>query len=81
MPKALTVDRAFRLDFTPLHAQRVLAQLSRAEVATAVGVAQQTIWRWETNKYPPNVEQLVALSRAFGVPMTALFRVHEQAGS
>lgn len=65
------------LDFRPLEEHRHRAELSREEIAVALGVTSVTIWRWERNRNQPDLEQLIILSRALGVPMHNLFHVKE----
>ena len=65
------------LDFSLLEGLRHAAELSREEVAIALGVTAMTVYRWERNRNQPDLFQLVILSRALGVPMHDLFAVRE----
>lgn len=68
--------RAFALDFTPLRKMRKGEEIPRAQLARAAGMDPITLWRIETNR-TPNVPiyQVIALSRAMGVPLHELFVV------
>lgn len=70
----------FKLDFKPLWLRRIEADLTRNDLASAIGVNGITLWRWETNRNVPSVAQLLALSRALGVPAQDLVRVVELGG-
>lgn len=71
-----TMERKFMLDFTPLRKMRKGEEIPRAQLARAAGMDPITLWRIETNR-SPNVPmiQVIALSRAMGVPLTELFVV------
>ena len=55
-----------------LAAARCNANLSRPEVAEAVGVSDQTISNWEHFKSTPNAKHLVALSELYKVPIAMI---------
>lgn len=67
--------RPFRLDFHPLRVLRVGARLSVNALAESAGVSRWTVYRTESNRTQPSVEQVIALARALGRPMHELFRV------
>lgn len=46
--------------------------LSQVELAEALDVSRQTISKWETGAALPSAENLLALSRLYGVPVDAL---------
>jgi transcriptional regulator with XRE-family HTH domain len=47
--------------------------LSQEGLAKAIGVATNTVSRWETGTYRPRVEDLDALARYFGVSVQVFF--------
>lgn len=46
--------------------------LSQVELAEALDVSRQTVSKWETGTALPSAENLLALSRLYGVPVDAL---------
>jgi transcriptional regulator with XRE-family HTH domain len=48
-------------------------ELSQEDVAKRLGIAANTVSRWETGTYKPTPEDLDALSRLFDVPITVFF--------
>lgn len=48
---------------------RKKAQLSQDEVAEQMGVTRQTVYRWERGSAIPATENLIYLSKLYGVPM------------
>lgn len=46
--------------------------LSQIDLADALGVSRQTVSKWETGAALPSAENLLALSRLYGVPVDAL---------
>lgn len=48
---------------------RKKAQLSQDEVAEQMGVTRQTVYRWERGSVIPATENLIYLSKLYGVPM------------
>lgn len=48
--------------------------LSQVELAEALDVSRQTISKWETGAALPSAENLLALSRLYGVPVDALLK-------
>ena len=51
--------------------------LSQSGLAEALGVSRQAISRWETGAAMPSAENLLCLSRLYGVPMDELIRGEE----
>lgn len=47
--------------------------LRQDDIAEALGVAQQTVLKWENGKTEPKASQIVKLSNVLGVPIDALF--------
>jgi transcriptional regulator with XRE-family HTH domain len=52
--------------------------LSQDALAQALGVAKNTISRWETATHRPSIEDLEKLARSFGVPILGFFPSEEQ---
>jgi transcriptional regulator with XRE-family HTH domain len=48
-------------------------RLSQRELAAIVGVARQTVTRWEAGQTQPERKHLTALTKLFKVPLGALF--------
>lgn len=46
--------------------------LSQIDLADALGVSRQTVSKWETGAALPSAENLLALSKLYGVPVDAL---------
>lgn len=73
--------RPFVLDFTPTRRLRRYRDLSQDQLAQAAGLHWTTVHRIENNKGEaggsgnPSAMAVVALARAFGVPMHELFNV------
>lgn len=51
--------------------------LSQSGLAEALGVSRQAVSRWETGAAMPSAENLLCLSRLYGVPMDELIRGEE----
>jgi len=68
---------AFRLNFAPLRARRRVLEVSQEQLATVAGVSPQSVLRMESGTRPEDVtvHELVAYSRALGVPLMDLFKV------
>src|SRR5690348_13485823 len=49
------------------------AELLQSDLANALGVPQNTISRWESGTYRPQLDDLVRLSAFFGVPVASFF--------
>ncbi|MGG6242732.1 helix-turn-helix transcriptional regulator [Nodosilinea sp. AN01ver1] len=52
--------------------------ISQDALAQALGVAKNTISRWETATHRPSIEDLEKLARFFGVPILGFFPPEEQ---
>lgn len=55
--------------------------LSQAELADSLGVATNTVSRWETGTYKPGVEDLEAISRSLEVSILTLLPEERIKGS
>ena len=55
-----------------LTALRKKKGLSQLELAEALGVSRQAVSRWEVGASAPGTENLLALSRLYGVPLDEL---------
>ena len=55
-----------------LSALRKEKGLSQLELAEALGVSRQAVSRWEVGASAPGMENLLALSRLYGVPLDEL---------
>ena len=55
-----------------LHHYRKRQGLSQIELAEALDVSRQTVSKWETGTALPSAENLLALSKLYGVPVDAL---------
>lgn len=47
--------------------------LSQAEFAERIGVPQTRVSRWETGVYRPSLDDVITLSKFFGVPIARFF--------
>lgn len=56
-----------------------LVGISQEELAAGVGVTTNTISRWETGTYQPDIDDLDRLARFFGVPILEFFPKVESA--
>ena len=68
----------FTVDYTPLRMRRRALGMTLRRVQTITGIPYQTVNLFEWNKREPHVAQLVALSRALGVPMHDLYKIREE---
>lgn len=57
---------------------REAAELSQAEVARRTGITRSSYRLYEAGKRSPNVPQLVAIARAFRVPLMRLVTEFER---
>ena len=57
---------------TRLYELRIKNNLTQQKLASLVGVTQQSIWKWETDRSEPNIEKLRRLAELFGVPTDTL---------
>lgn len=55
-----------------LYELRAKNGLTQQKLATLIGVTQQSIWKWETDRSEPNIDKLRRLSRLFKVPTDTL---------
>ena len=55
-----------------LTALRKKKGLSQLELAEVLGVSRQAVSRWEVGASAPGMENLLALSRLYGVPLDEL---------
>ena len=72
---ASTVFSNFRLDFTPLRTRRRQLDLTQKQLGAAAGVHWMTVHRTERGRTAPSIAQMVAISRALGVPTHLLYTV------
>lgn len=49
-----------------LKAARVNANMSRKDVAVALGVSVKTVWSWENGKTRPNLKYVERICKLFG---------------
>jgi transcriptional regulator with XRE-family HTH domain len=47
--------------------------MSQEQLAAAVGVDRRTVINWEFARSVPDLDELVAVARAFEIPLTGLF--------
>jgi transcriptional regulator with XRE-family HTH domain len=48
-------------------------RLTRNDLADAVKVSSQTLWKWEKNATSPDADELMRLAKALKCPVSALF--------
>ncbi|MEY3407947.1 MAG: hypothetical protein RL038_1008 [Actinomycetota bacterium] len=63
--------------FNRLEAARIAAGLTRAELATAVGVHYQTLGYLERGEYSPSLVLALRISQILRQPVEAIFSVTE----
>lgn len=51
---------------------RLRAKLTQDQVASAIGVTRATVGNWETGRYTPDLNTVIALSKYFGVSVDYL---------
>ena len=56
---------------------RKTAGLSQEELGDKLGVARQSVSKWESDTTVPELDKLIAMSRLFGVSMGALLNLEE----
>lgn len=61
-----------------LKAARIIANLTRAQLAEKVGVHTDTVAHWERGHHPPNADRLALVAHITGTPITAFFDVVEE---
>ena len=59
-------------------AKRKELELSQENLGEALGVSRQSIYKWESDTYLPDIDKLVALSRLFHVSVGWLLGVEEE---
>ncbi|MDR2506030.1 MAG: helix-turn-helix transcriptional regulator [Oscillospiraceae bacterium] len=64
---------------TRLYEYRLKNNLTQQKLATLVGVTQQSIWKWETDRSEPSIEKLRRLAELFNVPTDALLGLSDVA--
>lgn len=57
---------------SPIRAARIAAGMTQQQLADALGVAQQSVTRWETGEREPRVSTLKRIAAALGCDITAL---------
>lgn len=57
-----------------LRAARVNAGLTQTQVEAATGFARSTLFRWETGKGFPRIDDLTTLCNLYGVPVECIKR-------
>lgn len=77
-PHGQTPASAIDLDFSPMRRRRRQVEMTQGDLAAAVGVHRQTIWRTETNRTEPTLRQMFAIARALGTPIHLLVTVMPQ---
>lgn len=70
----------FRLDFAPLRTRRRQLDMTQKQLAAAAGIHWMTVHRTERGRSEPSISQMVAISRALGVPTHLLYTVTSLAG-
>ncbi len=68
----------FTLDYTPLRMRRRALGLTLRRMQTITGINYAVVHEIEWGKQEPQVKQLVALSRALGVPLWDLYTIKEK---
>ncbi|GHV26545.1 hypothetical protein FACS18948_2430 [Clostridia bacterium] len=62
---------------TRLYEFRMRNNFTQQRLAQLVGVTQQSIWKWETDRSEPNIEKLRRLSELFRVPTDVLLGLQD----
>lgn len=57
---------------SPIRAARIAAGMTQQQLADALGVAQQSVTRWETGEREPRVSTLKRIAAVLGCDVTAL---------
>lgn len=57
---------------SPIRAVRIAAGMTQQQLADALGVAQQSVTRWETGEREPRVSTLRRIAAVLGCDVTAL---------
>lgn len=64
-----------------IQALRKAAGLSQEELGEKLGVARQSVSKWESDATVPELEKLIAMSKLFGVSMGSLLGLEESGGA
>jgi hypothetical protein len=72
--------RPFRLSFRPLRAHRRAREVTAQKLATLGGVGEMTFYRteWGRRDDQVTIRELIAYSRALGVPVLELVEVIDE---
>ncbi len=62
-----------------IKAARAYAEISQAELATAIGVNVETLGQWERGKTAPNTRMLVKLAEALNVSRDYFYKTEPSA--
>lgn len=57
---------------SPIRAARIAAGMTQQQLADALGVAQQSVTRWETGEREPRVSTLKRIAAVLGCDLSAL---------
>lgn len=57
---------------SPIRAARIAAGMTQQQLADALGIAQQSVARWETGEREPRVSTLKRIAAALGCDLSAL---------
>lgn len=57
---------------SPIRAVRIAAGMTQQQLADALGVAQQSVTRWETGEREPRVSTLRRIAAVLGCDLSAL---------
>ena len=57
---------------SPIRAARIAAGMTQQQLADALGIAQQSVARWETGEREPRVSPLKRIAAVLGCDVTAL---------
>lgn len=57
---------------SPIRAARIAAGMTQQQLADALGVAQQSVTRWETGEREPRISTLRRIAAVLGCDVTAL---------
>ena len=68
-------QQAPTLDPAKLKSQRVLAGLTRTQLAFHTDRAEQTVWLWERGHLTPRLETVYEIARVLGCDVHTLFNV------
>ena len=63
-----------------IQAQRKAAGLSQEELGEKLGVARQSVSKWESGATVPELDKLIAMSKLFGVSVGSLLGLEESEG-